>query len=143
MYVGEGYAGPRYGAIVADIEHRAQHTTLLVATDAVTGAILGAVSLVLDGGPYAELASDLDGEVSFRMLAVDPAGRGRGAGRALVQACLDAAVGALRSAMVISTEPSMHAAHALYASLGFIRAPDRDWVPEPGVDLLVYTRRLP
>ncbi len=114
-----------------------------MATAGPTGAIIGAVSLVLAGGPYAELVSDPGAEALFRMLAVDPAARGLGAGRALVQACLDRAAAAGRSSMVISTEPSMHAAHALYAALGFARVPERDWTPEPGVDLLVYARPLP
>lgn len=143
VYVGEGYASPAYGAVVGDIASRAAYTRLLVATDGPGGGVIGAVSLVLDGGPYAELITDLAHEALFRMLAVDAAARGRGAGRALVRACLDRAAAAGRTRMVISTEPVMHAAHALYESMGFLRRPGRDWAPQPGVDLLVYERPLP
>lgn len=142
VYVGEGYASPAYGAIVGDIARRAAHTQLLVATDG-RGRVIGAVSLVLDGGPYAELITDPAHEALFRMLAVNPDARGRGVGRALVGECLARATAAGRARMVISTEPVMHAAHALYESMGFARGADRDWSPEPGVDLLVYTRTLP
>jgi hypothetical protein len=33
-----------------------------------------------------------------------------------------------------STEP----AHRLYQRLGFVRCPERDWSPLPGVELVVY-----
>jgi hypothetical protein len=32
----------------------------------------------------------------------------------------------------------MRAAHRVYGRLGFVRVPDRDWQPMPGIDLLVY-----
>ena len=33
---------------------------------------------------------------------------------------------------------TMRAAHRVYERLGFVRAPERDWQPMPGIDLLVY-----
>jgi hypothetical protein len=44
--------------------------------------------------------------------------------------------------MVLSTDPRMTSAHRLYQRLGFSRVPGRDWSPVPGVDLLVYARKL-
>ena len=76
------------------------------------------------------------------MLVVDPGSRGRGVGAALVRECLDRAHAAGCHRMVISTKPEMHAAHRLYERLGFVRAPERDWSPVPGVDLLAYARDL-
>jgi hypothetical protein len=32
----------------------------------------------------------------------------------------------------------MAAAHRLYARLGFVRVPERDWEPVPGVQLLGF-----
>ena len=37
---------------------------------------------------------------------------------------------------------SMRAAHAVYRRAGFERAPERDWSPVPGVELLAFTLRL-
>ena len=37
----------------------------------------------------------------------------------------------------------MTAAHRLYERLGFVRAPDRDWGPVPGVDLVAFRKELP
>jgi ribosomal protein S18 acetylase RimI-like enzyme len=76
------------------------------------------------------------------MLVVDPAVRGQGIGEALVTACLQRAAAAGATRMVLSTDPRMHAAHRLYARLGFTRLPERDWSPMPGTDLLVYALPL-
>jgi ribosomal protein S18 acetylase RimI-like enzyme len=76
------------------------------------------------------------------MLAVDPGARGRGAGHALVQACLDDARRRGRERVVISSRPWMTAAHRVYERLGFVRAPERDWTPVPGVDLVAFVADL-
>ena len=36
----------------------------------------------------------------------------------------------------------MRTAHRLYERAGFVRLPERDWSPVPGVNLLVYGLRL-
>ena len=36
----------------------------------------------------------------------------------------------------------MTAAGRLYLRLGFARTPERDWSPEPGVDLITYGRQI-
>ncbi|HEX7994518.1 MAG TPA: GNAT family N-acetyltransferase, partial [Streptosporangiaceae bacterium] len=92
-------------------------------------------TFVLSGTPYAELSGP--GEAEFRMLAVDPAAQGRGAGAALVDACLARAAELGCSAVVICVRSGMAAsAHRLYQRLGFVRIPEKDWSPLPGVDLL-------
>jgi ribosomal protein S18 acetylase RimI-like enzyme len=103
--------------------------------------VLGSVTYV--PGPenrLAELAGP--GEAEFRMLGVVPEAQGRGAGEALVRACIDRARASGRTGMAISTSTRMRAAHRLYERLGFHRAPDRDWSPVPGVDLLAYVLDL-
>lgn len=123
-----------YEQLLADVPARAGAGELLVAADRATGELLGAVLLVLPGSPYAELCGP--GEAEFRMLAVDPRAQGRGVGRALVRACLDRAraLGCVR--VVICTRSFSTPAHRLYAGFGFVRTPDRDWSPMPGVDLI-------
>ena len=131
--VGEdGHDG--YLEFVRDIARRAASCPTLVAIDE-EGRVLGGVTYVPGPGtPYSETESD--GEAGFRMLAVDPAGgQGRGAGRALVEACIDRARVDRRRRIALSTRPRMVAAHRLYLHLGFRRAPERDWEPEPGIEL--------
>ena len=41
-------------------------------------------------------------------------------------------------AVVLSSLHEMAGAHRVYERLGFVRAPDRDWSPLPGVDLIAY-----
>ncbi len=131
-----------YGAVLADVATRAETGAVLVAVDEATRAVLGAVTFVLPGTPYAELSGP--GEAEFRMLAVDPAAQGRGAGAALVRACVARATELGCSAVVICVRSGMAAAaHRLYDRLGFVRVPEKDWSPLPGVELLGLRLALP
>ncbi|QLQ37649.1 GNAT family N-acetyltransferase [Micromonospora robiginosa] len=124
-----------YAAVLADVAGRAGTGEVLVAVDEAGGDVLGSVTFVLSGTPYAELAGP--GEAEFRMLAVDPAAQGRGAGAALARACVARAAELGCAAVVICVRAGMSAsARRLYGRLGFVRAPEKDWAPAPGVDLL-------
>ncbi|MER5939151.1 GNAT family N-acetyltransferase [Streptomyces sp. NPDC001928] len=125
-----------------DVAKRAAAADVLVAVDG--GRLLGGVTFVPSGGPMADIAGS--GEAEIRMLAVDRAARGRGAGEALVRACVDrarATEGCVR--IVLSTQSTMHGAHRIYERLGFVRTPERDWNPIPHLDditLLTYELTL-
>ncbi len=139
VYVDGGLANPEYAVELADVEGRAARAELLVARDA-DGRVVGSVALVLDGD-FGEV-TESDDEAAFRMLVVDPAVQGRGVGALLVTTCLHRARAAGKRRMVLSTGPTMTAAHRLYERLGFTRLPERDWAPFPGIDLLVYALEL-
>ncbi|MWD28863.1 GNAT family N-acetyltransferase [Aquicoccus sp. SCR17] len=71
----------------------------------------------------------------LRLFLLDPAARGRGLGRRLLQTCLDFARDAGYRAMVLSTHESHEAACALYAANGF-RCVRSFAVRHYGVDLV-------
>jgi ribosomal protein S18 acetylase RimI-like enzyme len=120
---------------LADVADRVRQAVVLVAVDA--GRVLGGVTYVPDAGnPYAEFA-DADA-AGIRMLAVDPAAQGRGVGAALVRACLRRAQDGQRRRIVLHTMQEMVVARRLYERFGFVRAPARDWSPEPHIPLLGY-----
>ncbi len=125
---------------LADVPGRAAVVPVLVAEDALSGAVLGAVAYIPGPGPMAE--TERDGEAGFRMLAVDPAAQGRGVGRLLVDACLARARADGRDRLVLLTLPQMTSAHRLYERLGFSRSPERDWEYEPGHVLWGYAQEL-
>ena len=139
VYVGGGLATPAYAPELADVAGRAERAELLVVRDP-SGRVVGSVALVLTGDFGNVITSDA--EAAFRMLVVDPSAQGEGVGELLVTTCLARARAAGKRWMVISTDPLMTTAHRLYERLGFIRLPERDWRPEPAVDLLVYSREL-
>ncbi|MFH8338468.1 GNAT family N-acetyltransferase [Streptomyces sp. AM6-12] len=123
-----------------DVAKRASAAEVLVATD--DEVLLGGVTFVPAPGPMADIARP--GEAEIRMLAVDKAARGRGAGEALVRACAERAraVAGCR-AIVLSTQRAMCGAHRIYERLGFIRTPERDWQPLPELaDLTLLTYQL-
>ncbi|MER7396373.1 GNAT family N-acetyltransferase [Streptomyces sp. NPDC000151] len=129
-----------YLPLLRDVARRAAEAEVLVAV--ADGEVLGGVTFVPAGGPWADIARP--GEAEFRMLAVAKEARGRGAGEALVRACLERAretEGCAR--LVLSSQRSMLSAHRIYRRLGFTRTPDRDWHPIPDAGpLLTFAREL-
>jgi len=63
----------------------------------------------------------------FRTLAVDPAMRGRGIGKVLLQTCLDKARTQGAPTLAIHTSQVMRAACRLYEQAGFLRSPEHDF----------------
>jgi GNAT superfamily N-acetyltransferase len=126
---GSGYA-PTLRALGAD--GRGQ---VLVAEDA-DGTLIGTIMLQL-WPQAAEIVRGSD-EAEVRALAVRPAARGGGVGKALVAAVIDRAARHGVRHLVLCSQPEMAAAHRVYEDAGFTRLPDRDWSPVPQVRLLAY-----
>lgn len=114
-------------------------TTAGTGTDAAE-VVVGTVTLAPYGTSYAEAAEP--GEVELRMLAVAPEARHRGIAERLVVAALREAVAGGARRVVLSTLTEMVVAQRLYARLGFVPAPGRDWGHE-GIVLHVLTWEPP
>ncbi|MFE7187738.1 GNAT family N-acetyltransferase [Streptomyces erythrochromogenes] len=128
-----------YLNVLRDVAGRAALAEVLVAER--DGQVLGGVTFAAPGSPLADIAGP--DEAEFRMLAVAHAARGQGAGEALVRACLERARAVEGvTGVVLSTQRSMAGAHRIYARLGFVRTPERDWAPVEGLTLLTYRLKL-
>ena len=130
----EGFPGPRemphYYEMLADIGALARKPGAKLLMAAAGQRILGGVVHFADMAQYgsggtATLEKDASG---FRLLAVDPAARGMGVGRALVEACLDLAREDQHTRVVIHTTNAMKTAWRMYEAIGFKRAPDLDFM---------------
>ncbi|MGH8901270.1 MAG: GNAT family N-acetyltransferase [Egibacteraceae bacterium] len=129
---------PRYRRALSDVATRAAHAQILVVVDG--SDLVGGVAYLDRPSRLTKFAGP--GEAELRFLAVAPWASGRGAGRALVDACLDQASATGKTLLGLFTFPRMAAARALYLRLGFRRAPYRDWHVRPGLYLLSYVRDL-
>lgn len=141
-YVDDGLltADDPYVRELQDVAGRAGATELLVAVDG-AGGLVGSVTFAPPGSSYGEITGA--GEAGCRMLAVAAAGRCRGIGAALVRACVARAQRYGCARVRLSSTPAMTAAHRLYEQLGFVRTPEHDWSPVPGLTLLTYALELP
>ena len=99
----------------------------LVAEDA--GAIAGAVLLY----PAVAVGDAARPWPEVRLLAVAPAARGRGVGGALMRECVARARATGAAVLSLHTTDLMRVAKAMYERMGFVRAPELDFTPAPGV----------
>jgi GNAT superfamily N-acetyltransferase len=138
-----GYVGePTYEDELRNVRARisAVDTEVFVAV-ADDGVVLGGVTYA--ASPASPQAEFRDPEAAgFRMLAVDPAAQGSGAGAALVAAVVERARADGRRRIIIHSTQWMTTAHNLYTRRGFARRPDLDWTPVPGIDLWGFVLEL-
>lgn len=129
----------RYLGVIADVDARAHVGVVLVAVE--EGRILGSATVELheriedDDPPLPE------DQAEIRMLGVDPAERGRGIARAIMDASFEWAARAGKTRMRLHTTQRMKVAQAMYRSMGFERLPDR--VFPDGFVLLTYEKPIP
>ncbi|MDI6909626.1 GNAT family N-acetyltransferase [Nocardioides sp.] len=127
-----------YVALLRDTARRDREAELWVAERG--GEVLGTVTITLPGSPWREIGTDEEGE--FRMLAVSPTARRRGVGEALTRLAMDRFRELGFRGIVLSSLAQMTSAHRVYERHGFRRAPERDWSPAPGVDLIAFVAEL-
>jgi ribosomal protein S18 acetylase RimI-like enzyme len=128
-----------YAGWLADAAPRGRDAGLLVAVE--DDRLLGTVTWCPYGSPFAQLAKEPH-QGEFRTLSVAPEARGRGVGRALVEACLDRGRAAGLTEVLLCSLDNMLPAHRLYTRLGFVRRPELDWCPAPRVNLRAFSLPL-
>jgi predicted N-acetyltransferase YhbS len=133
-----------YLADLLDLDARADDSHLLVAEQG--GRIVGTVTFFEDAAK--EGLGWPSGWAGLRALAVDPAARGRGIGRRLMEACRQRARAGGAKVLCLHTALFMTAAVGIYEQMGFQRAPAFDFSPtghlgvETDTDVKVIAYRL-
>ncbi|MGB7806268.1 MAG: GNAT family N-acetyltransferase [Actinomycetota bacterium] len=124
---------------IADVEGRADRTTIVIALDGTR--IVGSATLELTDRVEPDDDPALDpAEAHVRMLGVAPEARRRGIARALMADCMDRARAGGKTFLTLHTTDRMAAAQRMYESLGFVRGSDR--VFPDGFVLLTYRAEL-
>jgi GNAT superfamily N-acetyltransferase len=130
-----GRLSSAYEHELRDVPRRAAEADVLVA--AAGGGLVGCVTFVADAAnPWAEQLQE--DEASIRMLGVHPVAQRQGAGRALLETAILRAQELGRGGLFLHSTPWMASAHRLYGQVGFVRSPERDWLPVPDVALLAF-----
>lgn len=137
-FVGGGFTTAEIAARMFEPAIVRARGELLYARDAAS-LLAGVVCLVGPSSPARRFA--LAGEVEMHLLAVRADSRGAGLGRALVMAAIDRAREQRYERLLLWTQPTMIAAHALYAATGFERRPARDFTRD-GRQFLFLERAL-
>lgn len=134
---------PRYYELLAGIGDftRIRDARVLVAVTA-EGRLAGGIVYFGDMAEYGSggTATTVRNASGIRLLGVDPAFRGAGAGRALTQACLQLARDRGHAQVILHTTQAMQVAWRLYEQLGFTRSEDLDFSQQ---GLPVFGFRLP
>jgi ribosomal protein S18 acetylase RimI-like enzyme len=124
---------PDYYAGLAQVARLAERpgARVLVAHDA-AGALVGGVVYFGDMAQYGSggRATQERDAAGLRLLAVDPAFRGAGAGHALAEACIALARAQGVAQVILHTTKAMQRAWGLYERLGFVRSADLDFTQQ-------------
>jgi ribosomal protein S18 acetylase RimI-like enzyme len=142
---GESLGG--YEEVLVDVTSRTLDCDVLVALDD-EGTIVGGVTYV--PGPGTSMSEFSDPTAAgIRHLAVDPDFQGSGAGRALVDACIERARSQHRDYVRLHSTPPMKIARAMYERLGFVHTPEFDlffddepYSPQEPLHLIAYALKL-
>lgn len=122
--------GDDYAVQLLDVAGHDAEAEVWVAADARSGEILATVTTARAGTNFTPLGRP--GELDWRLLAVDPAARGRGLGRLLTTFVIELGRSRGVERVVMNSGSDMFAAHHLYDSFGFTRLPGRE--NPPGIE---------
>ncbi len=123
---------------IEDVRSRLGASQLIVGVE--DGRILATVTFYPDGSLSQE--GWPPGYAAIRLLAVDPAARGRGLGRILTEECVARSHQLGRRWVGLHTTEFMAVAWAMYERMGFRRAPEFDFRPGGSLVVMGYTLDL-
>jgi GNAT superfamily N-acetyltransferase len=118
---------------IMDVRRRLPAAELIVAE--LDGELAGAVTLYLKSSSESDWPQ---GWAGIRLLAVHPACRGRGIGRALMDECLRRCRRQGVRTVGLHTTTMMEVARGMYERMGFVRIPEYDFHPRPDVVVMAY-----
>lgn len=119
---------------IANVRGRSTQGELLVAL--IEDRLVGCVTL------FREWRGAQPDAAAVRTLAVAPAEQGGGVGRALLGHCVKAARADGKHRVVLTVSEQMEVARDLTERMGFVRAPELDHEPAPGVRMRGYALDL-
>lgn len=119
---------------IGNVRGRTLEADLIVAER--QGRLVGSVTL------FSHHRGVSSGTIGVRLLAVPPAQRGTGVGRALMEYAIDLARREGQERVVLTTSQDMESARELYEKLGFVRETSLDHEPAPGLRLEGYALHL-
>lgn len=137
-YVMEGEGGRVEPYVEEDFHETARRGSVFVAEHG--GELVGVVALFAPDAPSRAVAREAEAELARLVVASDI--RRQGVGRALAERCAELARDEGCSAIALWSRPYQTAAHRLYKSLGYVRAPERDSIDETGFGRLVFRLEL-
>jgi ribosomal protein S18 acetylase RimI-like enzyme len=135
-YVDEGYSKIKRNDVTPAIF---QGRGEIVLAKGKNDELVGTVIFVSPSSPARQVADA--GEAEIHLLAVKRSARKMGVASKLILKCFEMARAKSYPKMVLSTQPTMKAAQALYEKLGFTRNPKRDW-SRNSIEFLVYEKVL-
>jgi ribosomal protein S18 acetylase RimI-like enzyme len=120
---------------IMDVRGRLEEAELIVAE--IGGRLAGAVTLYLKSSK--SLPEEWpEGWAGIRLLAVHPEYRGRGIGRDLMEECVRRCRKLGIVTIGLHTTELMAIARRMYEKMGFIRTPEFDFYPRPGLVVMAY-----
>jgi GNAT superfamily N-acetyltransferase len=124
---------------IVDMRSRLGESDLIVAE--LNNRLVGSVTLYLDGSHSFPEAWPMSWAM-VRLLAVHPEYRGQGIGHALMEECIRRCRNSKIAAIGLHTAEAMYVARQMYERMGFVRVPESDFHPVPGVTVMAYSLQL-
>ncbi len=126
-------------ALLATLNEQGPEARIVAERDS---EIIGSVLLYPAAANVYETETANGGWPEVRLLAVLPAERGQGVGKALLDECVRRARASGASTLGLHSEDIMAAAVRMYQSRGFVRAPETDFNPAETADVKGYRLSL-